>query len=245
MGRIPDDFSSHTLPRLFVEDSLGSGQDLSLDQDQAHYLFNVLRRGAGDRARLFNGRDGEWRATLEPKGKRGAVARVESLLRVQPPPGAVVHLVFAPLRKDRMDFLIEKAVELGVGAFHPVLTERTENRHPNAARLRRQMIEAAEQCERLDLPVLSNALPLSDFLGTHDPALPLLACIERGDHPPLPTGRPAGDVGVLIGPEGGWSERERDLILRGPNVHPVSLGPRILRAETAALYALARLDGPA
>ncbi|MCB9978445.1 MAG: 16S rRNA (uracil(1498)-N(3))-methyltransferase [Rhodospirillales bacterium] len=238
-----EDESSHTLPRLFVDDALAPGENLALAQEHAHYLFNVLRRGAGDRVHLFNGRDGEWIAILEPQGKRGAVARVETMSRPQPPRGAAVHLIFAPLRKDRMDFLIEKAVELGVGAFHPVLTERTENRHPNAARLRRQIIEAAEQCERLDVPILHEAATFPDFLGTRGAGFPLLACIERGDYPALSTEHKEGDIGVLIGPEGGWTERERDLILCRPNVRPVSLGPRILRAETAALYVLARLNG--
>lgn len=233
----------HTLPRLFVPDDLNGGVHLSLDEGQSHYLLSVLRRRAGDRVRVFNGRDGEWIADLKVRGKRDVAAVVEGLFLSQPTPSARVHLIFAPLRKDRMDFLIEKAVELGVGALHPVLTERTENRNPNGVRLQRQIIEAAEQCERLDVPVLYESITLPDFLGTRGAGFLLLACIERGDYPALSTGHEEGDIGVLIGPEGGWTERERDLILRCPNVRPVSLGPRILRAETAALYVLARLNG--
>lgn len=233
----------HTLPRLFVCDDLSEGMRASLDEGQSHYLLSVLRRRAGDRVRVFNGRDGEWIAILETKSKRDASLVMESLLRSQTVLSACIHLVFAPLRKDRMDFLIEKAVELGVGALRPILTERTENRNPNAARLHRQIIESAEQCERLDIPVLHETMDLPDFLERAGANFPLLACLERGDHPALSVGREGGDVGVLIGPEGGWTERERDLILRCPNVRPVSLGPRILRAETAALYVLARLNG--
>lgn len=233
---------AHTLPRLFVSDDLGPGTSISLDRDPSHYLLSVLRRRAGDRVRLFNGRDGEWIAALETKGKRDASLVVESLLHPQTASPACIHLVFAPLRKDRMDFLIEKAVELGAGAFHPVLTERTENRSPNAVRLHRQIIEAAEQCERLDVPILHETVALSDFLETKKAQFPLLACLERGDHPLLPIRHEEKDIGVLIGPEGGWTERERALILRYPVVRPVSLGPRILRAETAAIYALSRLD---
>ena len=235
---------SHTLPRLFVPDDLGESACVFLDEGQSHYLLSVLRCRSGDRIRVFNGRDGEWIAALETKGKRDASLRVGTLLQTQPAPSACVHLVFAPLRKDRMDFLIEKAVELGVGAFHPVLTERTENRHPNAARLHRQIIEAAEQCERLDLPVLHDPVSLPGFLGDGSLAFPVLACIERSTDPTLPCGRGEGEeVGLLIGPEGGFTPHEIAMLRRHPGIRPVSLGLRILRAETAAIYALARLDG--
>ncbi|HRC27625.1 MAG TPA: 16S rRNA (uracil(1498)-N(3))-methyltransferase [Alphaproteobacteria bacterium] len=236
--RLPED-DVHTLPRLFVEGALAAQGDVALTSDQTHHLCTVLRRTQGQSLRVFNGRDGEWLCILELTAKRAATARIQSLVRPQPPPRPPVHLFFAPLPKDRMDFLVEKSVELGADALHPVITERTGVRQVNTARVTRQIVEAAEQCERMDMPVLHDPAPLLESLT--DCAFPIFACVERGDHPPLPCNPQPGEIGILIGPEGGFSPRERDALLRLELVRPVALGPRILRAETAALCALSRL----
>lgn len=236
----------HTLPRVFVSADLDEGVRVGLDAGQAHHLRTVLRCADGQGIRLFNGRDGEWLATLTLQGKREVAASLTKRLCPQPVALPVLHLFFAPLPKDRMDILVEKAVELGVGALHPVLTERTGVRSVNMERLRRQVIEAAEQSERLDVPALFDPGPCLHVL--EKTGFLVLACLERGDHPPLPCGEGVkAETGVLVGPEGGFSLSERAALLRLPNVRPVSLGPRILRAETAALYVLSRLSpsGPA
>jgi 16S rRNA (uracil1498-N3)-methyltransferase len=236
--RLPED-DAYTLPRLFVDGALAAQGEVALSSDQTHHLCTVLRRTQGQALRVFNGRDGEWLCTLEWAAKRAATARIQNLIRPQPPARAPVHLFFAPLPKDRMDFLVEKSVELGADTLHPVMTERTGVRQINTARVARQIVEAAEQCERMDVPALHDPAPLLESLTAC--AFPIFACVERGNHPPLPCGQQAGEVGTLIGPEGGFSPRERDALLRLESIRPVTLGPRILRAETAALCALSRM----
>lgn len=223
------------LPRLYVDDDLVAGGTVTFGADQAHYLRSVLRRDPGDGVRLFNGRDGEWLATMAEIGKKAVTATVTQVLRAQPPAPAPLHLYFAPIKKARMDILIEKAVELGVTALHPVLTQNVEVRQVNEDRLRAQMIEAAEQCERLTIPALNPAAALKTAIPG---AGPLYACIERADAP-LPDA--SGPRAVLIGPEGGFTAEERDFLLSCPGVVPASLGPLTLRAETAALAALVRM----
>ena len=203
-----------------------------------------MRRPDGAKLRVFNGRDGEWGGVLTYEGKKTATLTLEIELRAQGTRFPLLHLIFAPIKKDRMDFMIEKAVELGVSALHPVLTQYTSIRDINPERVTRQIIEAAEQSERLDLPALDKLAPLKDFTRTWNAAIPVFAAFERFDAPlightqPLPQ-----EAGLLIGPEGGWSDEERDSLLKLPFIHPVSLGEQILRSETAAIFGLSLLTG--
>lgn len=234
----------HTLPRLYTESALTVQAAAVLDTPQTHYLKNVLRRKEGDSLRLFNGRDGEFSATLEKIGKKEAIARINDQIMPRPPAPPRIHLVFAPLKKARMDMLVEKAVELGATDLHPVLTERTENRHLNLERLNAQAIEALEQCERLEKPAIHPPEKLETLLARWQ-GPPLLACIERAEAPFLADILMPGDRAahaVLIGPEGGFSPRETDMIMKVQACRPVSLGPVILRAETAVFYVLSLIS---
>lgn len=231
---------THKLPRLYVCVPMSEGAPVPLTAEQAHYLKNVLRKGQGDHVRVFNGAGGEWLLELQELGKKGGMGLCARLLAAQSAVSRRVHLLFAPIKKARLDFLIEKAVELGATDLHPVITSRTENRHLNTDRMTAQIIEAAEQCERLDVPQLHAARPLADMLAAWPVQTAILAAIERQEAPPLSTRSVAGneDIGGLIGPEGGFSPDEIDLLGRYETVKPVSLGPRILRAETAAMLFL-------
>ncbi len=200
-----------------------------------------MRRKEGDALRLFNGRDGEWRAELSALGKKSAQAIVQEQLFPQPPPGRAIHLVFAPIKKNRMDFLIEKAAELGATHIHPVLTQNTEIRQLNEERINAQLIEAAEQCERLTVPALAPLQKLDRLLGDWPQNVPLYACIERYDAPLLKDISATGDAAILVGPEGGFTADEAALLTSRPFIRPVSLGTTILRAETACLKALSLL----
>jgi len=233
----------HKYPRLYLPQALSVGDDVQLPAPQAHYLKNVLRKGDGDHVRLFNGQEGEVLATLSPSGKRDVSVHVGERVRGQKIRTRRVHLIFAPLKKDRMDVLIEKAVELDATDLHPVLTDRTEMREINVARLQAQMIEAAEQCERLDVPVLHPLQKLDRLIAAWPASVPILAGIERSDAPVIDDRIvPLNDAAVLIGPAGGWTDFERDLLnAASGTVMPVSLGDNILRAETAAAVLLARL----
>ena len=226
----------YTSPRLFTTQDLSGGSDVSLTDAQAHYVRSVLRKTSGDPVRLFNGRQGEWLAVLVVD-KKGATATVSVQIKPPPPAAGATHLLFAPLKKDALDFLIEKAVELGVTHLHPVLTRQADVRRINAERLRQQIIEAAEQCERLTLPELAPLSPLDDVLAAWRAHVPLFAALERFDATPLPRLYDA-DAAFLIGPAGGFTEEEKAMLVTHPAVRPVCLGPAILRAETAALFCL-------
>lgn len=216
-------------------------QDTScaLDDGAAHKLRAVLRAQVGDEVLLFNGQDGEWRARLDSLSKSGAQATCMAQTRPQiPEPGP--WLAFAPLKKDRMDMVVEKAVEMGVERLIPVITRRTENRRLKTERLIQQIRDAAEQCERLSIPDLSEPVAL-DRLGEHWPTdRRLLVCAERKHVPDLAAALEGAKepVGFLVGPEGGFEDSELDAVLKLPVSQPVRLGPRILRAETAAIAAL-------
>lgn len=244
MDMIPDNYIR--LPRLYVDHELAADGTIPLEAGQAHYLRAVLRRAPGAAVRLFNGRDGEWLATLSALGKKDGAAAAEHCLAPQPAPERAVHLFFAPLKKARMDMLVEKAVELGATHLHPVLTRNTENRAPPEDRLRQQVIEAAEQCERLTLPALSPVRLLDAALDAVPPDLPVFAGLERRPGLPfLPAALPPPDApcAVLIGPEGGFTAAEADSLTARTALTPVSLGPAILRSETAALFALSLIRG--
>lgn len=224
------------LPRLYVDLELAADAPVAFTDDQSHYLRSVLRLSPGDQVRVFNGRAGEYLCTLAEVGKRGVSGTATRQLLPQPAAPAPLHLYFAPIKKARMDILVEKSVELGATALHPVLTQNTDIRAVNEDRLRAQIAEAAEQCERLDVPALHAPVNLS---ALHTGGIPLYACIERAeDAPHLAAALRPGPVALLIGPEGGFTADEINKIKALTNCTPVTLGPRTLRAETAALAAL-------
>lgn len=227
-------------PRLHVDQSLGAEKIVPLPEAQAHYLRNVLRKNAGDQLRLFNEKDGEWLAVLSATEKKSAIAICQQQLRGPQTSAHQIHLLFPPLAKDRLDFLIEKAVELGVTDLHPLTTQRSEIRKLNDARVKAQIIEAAEQCERHDIPALHEMSDLPGILSNWDETVTLYAALERTDAQPLAAHK--GPCALLIGPPGGFSEDEKVMLGALPFVHAVTLGERILRTETAALYGLARLS---
>jgi 16S rRNA (uracil1498-N3)-methyltransferase len=234
---------SRPAPRLYVTAPLHAGAEIALEKAQAHYLSNVLRLGAGAEVRLFNGRDGEWRTVIADAGKRGATLSAEAMIRPQAAPATLV-LAFAPLKKDAMDFLVAKATELGATELRPILTERTETRRVNLERIGAQLIEAAEQCERLDVPTVSEPEPLAGFLAGWAADRPLWCGDETGRGQPFAAALqefrgPEGPHGILIGPEGGFTEGELARLAGLAFARRIDLGPRILRADTAALAALA------
>jgi 16S rRNA (uracil1498-N3)-methyltransferase len=226
--------------RLFVSADLVAGQPAALDEGQAHYLRSVLRLAPGDRVALFNGRDGEWAATLAALSKAAGEATPEIQLRPQRAEDGP-WLIFAPLKKDAMDFVIQKAVELGCGALLPVFTKRTQSQRVRVDRLRAQAIEAAEQCERLTAPEVREAQPLNALLAQWPTDRRLFVMAERGVAAPAArvfTENP-GPCALVVGPEGGFDRSDLDALAALPLSTAVSLGPRILRAETAVAAALA------
>jgi 16S rRNA (uracil1498-N3)-methyltransferase len=234
-----------TAPRLFVEANLEPDAVLPLDRAQANYLLNVLRRGPDDPVLLFNGRDGEWRASLRASGRKSADLVVRERTRPQTP-ASDLHYLFAPLKSARLDYLAQKAVEMGAGTIRPVITRYTQGERINRERLRANAIEAAEQCGILAIPALPEPARLGVVLDALEPERLLVFCDEDATTAdPVAALRAAADaaapppLAVLIGPEGGFAEDERELIRARPNTVALSLGPRILRADTAAVAALA------
>jgi 16S rRNA (uracil1498-N3)-methyltransferase len=230
--------------RLFVESDLTAGAAVELSQDQAHYLKNVMRLSEGNAVALFNGRDGEFAARIAHFAKRGAGVVIETQTRAQEP-DPDLWLVFAPIKRARIDFLVEKATELGVSALVPAITRHTIVERLNLDRLRAHAIEAAEQSERLTVPTIAEPRSLETLLDAWDASRRIMLCDESGTAPPAAValqGLSASSWAVLIGPEGGFAETELDAIRKLPFVSPVSLGPRILRADTAALAGLAVLQ---
>jgi 16S rRNA (uracil1498-N3)-methyltransferase len=224
--------------RLFVSAPLHAGAAIPGSAAQAHYLGSVMRRQPGDAVCLFNGIDGEWLATITDLRRDRLGLRAEQSLR--PQSGASdIWLLFAPLKRDATDLLVEKATELGVAALMPVFTERTNTARLNLDRLTAIATEAAEQCERLEVPRVHAPRPLAAVLSDWAPERPLLAALERSDAPGITPH--AGPAALLIGPEGGFAPAELDVLATCPFVHAVSLGPLILRAETAAIVGLALL----
>lgn len=230
-----NDFSR--TPRIFTDQPLSEGASVILPENASHYLKNVMRASAGDFVRFFNGRDGEFAGKITSAAKKSVAIALIQQLRVQRNPNRRIHLLFTPLKKERFDFLIEKAVELGATDLYPVLTQNTDIRKINEDRIKAQIMEAAEQCERLDIPVLHTPADLFVKLARWNADTPLYAALERTDAQFL---RPdlQGDCGILIGPPGGFTAEERDKIAALSFVRPATLGPNILRAETAAIAAL-------
>jgi 16S rRNA (uracil1498-N3)-methyltransferase len=228
-------------PRLFVDAPLTAGGGVALERAQAHYLSHVLRLNAGDGVLVFNGRDGEWSATLAGGGKRASLV-VGTKTREQTA-AADLHYLFAPLKAARLDYMVQKAVEMGVSRLIPVLTRHGQVTRVNLERMRANAIEAAEQCGILGLPQIVEPVTLTRYLGERDPARLLVFCDEDAEaaNPAaaLATASAQNGLAVLVGPEGGFAEDERAALLKQTNVVRLSLGPRILRADTAAVAALA------
>ncbi|MSO75626.1 MAG: 16S rRNA (uracil(1498)-N(3))-methyltransferase [Alphaproteobacteria bacterium] len=231
--------------RLYVEQDLAAGATVALAAERAHYLLHVLRLAGGDGVLLFNGRDGEWRARVA-SARKGRCTLVTDDLRRPQTPGPDLWLLFAPLKRHAIDLLAQKATELGVSRLVPVGTERTNAGRVNGDRLKLIAIEAAEQCARLDVPDVAPLRALDAVLGTWPGERQLIACVEPGEgrEAVRPIGQAlagltSGPAALLVGPEGGFTPRELDGLGKLPSVTPVRLGPRFLRAETAALAALA------
>lgn len=224
--------------RLFVPDDLRAGAPVSPAPDQARYLTQVMRQGIGDAVALFNGRDGEWRAVLTEVGRRGCRLVAESQLRPQAA-GPDLELVMALVKRGPLETVVEKAAELGARRVRLVATRRTNADKANLPRLTAIATEAAEQTGRLDVPEILAPEKLDRLLDGWDPARRLLFCDERGGAPtPLVALAETGPWAILIGPEGGFSPEEAERLRALPFVVPVSLGPRILRADTAAIAAM-------
>jgi 16S rRNA (uracil1498-N3)-methyltransferase len=230
-------------PRLYVDAALATGASVALAPDQSNYLGNVLRLKSGDVVLAFNGRDGEWRAVIAGR-KRPEQLTLETQTRPQEPPTRVRY-AFAPLKHARLDYMVQKAVEMGASALCPVLTQHTQVSRINLERMRANVIEAAEQCGILSIAAVEEPLPLERFLNDRDANSLLVFCDEDADEgdaiATLQAAREqaAAGVDVLIGPEGGFAQSERELLMRQTHIARLSLGPRILRADTAAVAALA------
>jgi 16S rRNA (uracil1498-N3)-methyltransferase len=231
--------------RLFVDAPLAAGARVPCMPEQASYLRSVLRLAAGDCILIFNGRDGEWQASLVTEGKRGAVLVAETRTRPQEG-GPDLWYLFAPLKRARLDYMVQKAVEMGVSRLAPVLTRHTIAERVNGERMRANAVEAAEQCGILRLPEIAPPARLADAMAGWDPARRLVFCDEAADgESPLQTlasVAPGTPLAVLVGPEGGFAPDERAMLRARPFTLAISLGPRIMRADTAAVAALALVN---
>ncbi len=230
---------NQTKIRIFAGCRLEEGREALIAEEASHYLCNVMRLKTGDKIICFNGSDGEFAAEITNANKKQTALKILKLLR-KPKPAPNIWLLFAPLKKDRTDFLIEKAVELGAAKLVPVVTDYAITDKIRADRIQAQIIEAAEQCERLDIPELAPVIKLEALLNNWDSKRKLYFMDERGKGKPCADAfEPQCPAALLIGPEGGFSDKEADILYKSEFVQPVSLGPRILRAETAAAAALA------
>jgi 16S rRNA (uracil1498-N3)-methyltransferase len=243
-------------PRLYVNDDLSVGAEIVPGKKQAHYLRNVLRIKSNEAVLLFNGREGEWRAAADTARKTLKLV-IQKQTRAQAQP-ADLHYLFAPLKHERLDYMVQKAVEMGVSRLQPVITGHTQVSRVNLERMRANVIEAAEQCGILAIPEVMAPLAFAKMVSSRGPSRLLIFCDESADmiNPvaalsaarvapdailPLVTGSASNrsePLAILVGPEGGFSDSERDTLLKLPNVVRLSLGPRILRADTAAVAAL-------
>jgi 16S rRNA (uracil1498-N3)-methyltransferase len=244
-------------PRLFVEEPLSAGASVALGKKPAHYLRNVLRLKAGEPILVFNGKDGEWRAALAGTGKSVKLEMLEQVRKQAP--ASDIHYLFAPLKHERLDYVVQKAVEMGVSRLQPILTRHTQSTRVNSERMRANVIEAAEQCGILNIPEVAAPTTFGRMLAARKPDRLLVFCDENADvksplaaleaarvspsamlpllgQPPKSNAEP---LAVLIGPEGGFADDEREALLKQSNIVRLSLGPRILRADTAAVAALA------
>lgn len=231
--------------RLYVTARPAAGNVISCTQTQSNYLLNVLRLQAGDEVLVFDGAHGEWRARLARQGRKGAELHVGEEVRAQQD-GPDIEYIFAPLKRTRLDYLVQKATELGVARLRPVVTRRTIAERVNTERMHANVIEAAEQCGVLRVPAVEQPAKLDALLQTWDPRRTLVLC-DEGAPVASPLAALAGlaagaPSALLVGPEGGFAPEERALLLGKPFVVAISLGPRIMRADTAAVAALALLN---
>jgi 16S rRNA (uracil1498-N3)-methyltransferase len=232
-------------PRLYIDAPLADGARLALDGAQANYLKNVLRLKAGDGVLVFNGREGEWRTRLADGGKRSAALIVDEQTRPQTTP-LDLHYLFALLKHARLDYMVQKAVEMGASRLQPITMQHSQVARINVERMRANAIEAAEQCGILSIPQIGEPLSFERMIAMREPERVLVFCDETADvRDPIAAleaarqGPKPPPLAVLIGPEGGFAEHERLALASQPNVVRLSLGPRILRADTAAVAALA------
>jgi 16S rRNA (uracil1498-N3)-methyltransferase len=232
-------------PRLYIDAPLAAGARLALDGAQSNYLKNVLRLKAGDGVLVFNGRDGEWHTSLADGGKRSAALTVGEQTRPQTTP-LDLHYLFAPLKHARLDYMVQKAVEMGASRLQPITMQHSQVPRINLERMRANAIEAAEQCGILSIPEIGEPLSFERMIATRESERVLVFCDETADvRDPIAAleatrqGAKSPPLAVLIGPEGGFAEHERLALASLPNVVRLSLGPRILRADTAAVAALA------
>jgi 16S rRNA (uracil1498-N3)-methyltransferase len=228
-------------PRLFVDAPLAQDGRIELDRDQSNYLGNVLRLAAGAEVLAFNGRDGEWQAAIEGRKRPDGLV----ILQQTRPQDRLPDLayVFAPLKHARLDYMVQKAIEMGAASLQPVLTRFTQASRVNTERMRANVVEAAEQCGILSIATVGEPMPLERFLSQRAAGRLLIFCDEAAElENPIQSLQGAGaaeGIDVLIGPEGGFAEEERALLLRQPKILRLALGPRIMRADTAAVAALA------
>lgn len=228
-------------PRLYVSDELACGGEIALSRQQVNYLVSVMRLSSGDLVRLFNARDGEWLCTLGAVNRKSATVTCESRIA---PAGTLpdIEYLFAPLKAGRLDYMAQKATEMGACRLRPVFTERTVPTKVNMDRLRANVIEAAEQCEMIAIPQVSEPQPLEEVLAGWDPRRLIVFCDEaapRSSACKVLLALPPSPLAVLVGPEGGFSRHEQDHLRSLRFVVPISLGPRVMRADTAAVAALA------
>jgi len=231
------------IPRLLTTEELQAGGSVTLtDEDRLHHLRNVLRINAGDELRLFNAQSGEWQATVSEVGKKSVSLKIGIQIHAAPAADKqIIHLAFAPLKRSHTEWMLEKVAELGVHNVIPVLTEYTQVRSLNDDRLKAIMVDAIEQCGSFAAPALQPVVTLATFLKTWNASIPLYTALEgeRGSNPVFVSDASAPAIGILIGPEGGWSEDETALLKKQSFIRPVSLGKNVLRAETAAIAACA------
>jgi 16S rRNA (uracil1498-N3)-methyltransferase len=226
--------------RLFIPHDLAPGVELVLDEGQSRYLGAVMRQAVGDEVLAFNGRDGEWQASVASLGKRGVTLKAHAQVRPQAT-GPDLDLIIALVKRARLETIVEKAAELGARRVRPVITERTNTERTRVDRLTAIATEAAEQTGRLDVPRVAEPVKLEKLIAGWEPGRRLLFCDEAGDAKPVLAaldGQADGPWAILIGPEGGFSPRERELLRALPYATAATLGPRILRADTAAISAL-------
>jgi 16S rRNA (uracil1498-N3)-methyltransferase len=236
--------ANYRMQRIFVPDALSAGAEFETDRQQSHYLLHVLRLAEGAELLAFNDRDGEWLVRIAAKTKKAVRLAAVEQTRPQPPLPDLVYC-FAPLKQGRLDYLVQKAVEMGAGVLQPVITQHTQMKTVGVDRLQANALEAAEQCGILALPQVSEPVRLDALLAGWDPSRRLIFCDEGADTDnPLDALKAISEraFGLLVGPEGGFSEEERRQLRALPFVTAIPLGPRILRADTAAVAALALLQ---
>ena len=236
--------ANYQMQRLFVPDDLAAGTEFEPSPRQSHYLLHVLRLGEGAEILVFNGRDGEWSARIAARTKKTVRLKMVALQRPQPQKSGLVYC-FAPLKQGRLDYLVQKAVEMGAGVLQPVITQHTQVARPGLERLAANVVEAAEQCGVLAIPELRDPQKFDRLLAGWETDRRLIFCDEDSSTDnPLPALQEIRDkkLALLVGPEGGFSEDERRMLRALPFVTAIPLGPRILRADTAAVAALALIQ---